>query len=164
MEDAIEWLLPFSASVDWTSFSLRVPVADVLARPLMLPRLLRAIPTSRVAQLQAELRRARHTLLYGPGSPLGDEFASFAQTSRFTEAAMVSVLCPLVQLPAHWGILDYPRLADLAPLGRAPAAPLGYCTVERRSAVVCGAIADEHSCNFHTNNSCTWLWVHVSAE
>ena len=52
--------LPFENVLDYSSFSLRVPEADVHR----LPSILRAVPPSRVAQMQAALRLARSRFGY----------------------------------------------------------------------------------------------------
>ena len=56
--------LPFERWLDWTAFSVRVKEAPALADPLSVLRTLRAIPSARVAAMQAALREARPHFLW----------------------------------------------------------------------------------------------------
>ena len=79
--------LPFENVLHYPAFSVRVAEADLP----QLPRILRAIPPDRVAELQANLRRVRSRFTYASMAP--NELRVSANAS-----SLAPVLAPVVEV------------------------------------------------------------------
>jgi xylogalacturonan beta-1,3-xylosyltransferase len=74
-----DYALPFWETLDWTSFSIRIPM-KVARQPGALKSILAAVPQETADRLEAEVLRVRHSLMYHIPAEPGDAFSRIIET------------------------------------------------------------------------------------